>query len=158
MGRITIFAESTATGEALAEALTENLEQECRGSTVGIPADMRSLNETDVLLVSRGLPQRDLLHLLGLVWRSNHAPRAIFYEGSDESRESGNPASSGIDRPVLEVDPASFSELLRRIEETERGEVESARVSVRFRSRIFARSIAASETTARESRSSALVG
>lgn len=142
MARIRIFAERSEIGEALTEALSDAPDHDCRGAALGIPPNLSSMDENDVLLISRGLPRQDLLQLLGRLWNHAHSPRAIFYD-TDE-------AVAAAEGDVLELEPASLSELLRRIEQTARGSTGSVRIPLRIRHRTFARPIAAIEATVEE--------
>lgn len=137
MARINIFAERSEIGEALSEALSDAANHECRGATLGVPVGLSSMDENDVLLISRGLPRRNLLQLLGHLWHHSHAPRAIFYDTDEDT--------VAAERDVLELEPASLSELLCWIEQTVQGSAASVRIPLRIRHRTRARPIAAIE-------------
>lgn len=123
MRGITIFARSPNVCDALAHAVDGDVGLECRGAVVGSPLGVEHLDESDVVLVSRGLPLRDLLGFVGRLWQSPHPPRVVFVD------DPGGDEGGG----TIEVDPTSLQTLLDAVRGAVREEVSTARVRVRFR-------------------------
>lgn len=121
MTKITIYAETSAACRALEDAVSREDGIEVRAAVAGPPSSLQNFTESDVLLVSRGLPHRVILHLLGRLWSSNHPPHVVFLDMHRDVSDA---------HPVT-VEPASAARIVERVRQAVRG-VASGRLAVRF--------------------------
>jgi hypothetical protein len=125
MTRVTIYAESPAASRALEAAVGNGN----GGLQVRAAAAGRSMPEAfdprEVLVVSRGLPQRDVLQILGRCWSSPLAPRLVFVDPHGD-RDGSEP---------LELEPTCALRMLDVVERAAGGTAATSRVAVRFRPR-----------------------
>ena len=125
MTRVTIYAESPAASRALETAVRNG----SGGLQVRAAAAGRSMpgafDPQEVLVVSRGLPQRDVLQILGRCWSSPLAPRLVFVDPHGDQGGTG----------PLEVEPTCALRMLDVVERAAGGAAATFRVAIRFRPR-----------------------
>lgn len=125
MARVTIWMESPAATRALVDVVRKGNGIEVRAAVAGALPGLDGFDENETLLVSRKLPRRDILQLLGRIWSSPHPPHVLFLD----------PQGDAGPEEALELEPDSAADVLGWLDGTSAGLSVSERLRVRFRAR-----------------------
>lgn len=98
MSRVSIYAESREAREAIASMVRSQDDLEAHDGGDRAPRRLEDTREQDVVLVSTDLAPPERLQILGLVWRSNHPPRMLFFEYSPKAPSTGRCVVAAEDR------------------------------------------------------------